>query len=66
MLGCDAASAREVDTSAHTFDRLPSEGASALDELCSLGSDAGVQERTSPTRTATLTLTLTVDPSPNP
>ena len=68
MLGCDAASAREVDTSSHTFDRLPSEGASALDELCSLGSDAGVQEWTSPAqnRNSNPNPNPNRDPNPNP
>jgi len=52
LLGCDAASARGIDTSLHKFGNLPSgtrdssedAESSAQDELCGLGSAAGVQE----------------------
>lgn len=53
LLGCDAASARGIDTSKHKFGSLPSgtrdsneylEESLAQDELCGLGSAAGVQE----------------------
>jgi len=51
LLGCDAASALSIETSEHKFGRLPSgtrdsedSESSAQEELCGLGSAAGVQE----------------------